>query len=107
MRREKNCETKLGTFWSLTFPRKHFLVPQNTSRILGLEKLPKTESCVRNKEIERNSDGGPTGIGGCSPISKWINPPSLGSNGPHCVEFLHEMGKLLLNLVPGKTLALV
>ena len=31
----------------------------------------------------------------------------LGSNGPHCVEFLHEMRKLLLNLVPGEPLALV
>jgi len=30
----------------------------------------------------------------------------LGSNGPHCIEFLHEMRKLLLNLVPGEPLAL-
>ena len=31
----------------------------------------------------------------------------IGSNGPYCVECLQEMGKLLLNLVPGKPLALV
>ena len=47
------------------------------------------------------------GIGGWLPISTWIIPPPLGINGPHCVEFLHEMRKLLLNLVLGETLALV
>jgi hypothetical protein len=26
------------------------------------------------------------GKGGWPPISTWINPPSLGSNGLHCVE---------------------
>jgi hypothetical protein len=31
----------------------------------------------------------------------------LGSNGPHCIKFLHQMGKLLLNLTPGEPLALV
>ena len=31
----------------------------------------------------------------------------LGINGPHCVERLHEMGKLPLNLVPSEPLALV
>jgi hypothetical protein len=49
----------------------------------------------------------PVGKGGWPPISTWINPPSLGSNGPHCIEFLHEMRKLLLNLVPGEPFALV
>jgi hypothetical protein len=49
----------------------------------------------------------PAGKGGWPPISTWINPPSLGSNGPHSVEFLHEMMKLLLNLVPGEPFALV
>ena len=51
--------------------------------------------------------GGLSGIGGWPPISTWIIPPPLGSNGPHCVECLHEMRKLLLNLVPGEPLALV
>ena len=34
---------------------------------------------------------------------------SLGpkNNGPHCVEFLHEMKKLLLNLVPCDPLSLL
>ena len=53
------------------------------------------------------SAGGLGGIGGWPLISTWIIPPPLGNNGPHCVEFLHEMRKLLLNLVPGEPLALV
>ena len=40
-------------------------------------------------------------------IPTWIIPPPLGSDGPQCVKFLHEMRKLLLNLVPGEPLALV
>ena len=59
------------------------------------------------KQTERDNGGAPSGIGGWPPISTWIIPPPLGSNGPHCVEFLHEMRKLLLNLVPGEPLALV
>jgi hypothetical protein len=39
-------------------------------------KLPKmSESCFE-----------PVGKGGWPPISIWINPPSLGSNGLHCIE---------------------
>jgi hypothetical protein len=49
----------------------------------------------------------PVGKGGWPPISTWINPPSFGRNGPHFVEFLHEMRKLLLNLAPGEPSSLV
>jgi hypothetical protein len=43
-------------------------------------KLPKLlESCF---EL--------VGKGGWPPISTWINPPSLGRNGLHCVEFPGE-----------------
>jgi len=59
------------------------------------------------KIIERDYGGAPSGIGGWPPISTWIIPPPLGSNGPHCVKFLHEMRKFLLNLVPGEPLSLV
>jgi hypothetical protein len=44
----------------------------------------------------------PVGIGGWPPISTWINPLSLGSNGIHCVEFPGERGKHLLNLNLGE-----
>jgi hypothetical protein len=47
------------------------------------------------------------GRGGWPPIYKWINPPSLGSNGIHYIEFPNQMRKLLLNLARGEPLPLV
>jgi hypothetical protein len=47
------------------------------------------------------------GKGGWPPISIWINPPSLGRNGLHCIEVPHQMRKFLLNLASGEPLALV
>jgi hypothetical protein len=47
------------------------------------------------------------GKGGWPPISIWINPTSLGSNGLHCVEVPHQMRKFLLNLASGEPLGLV
>jgi hypothetical protein len=47
------------------------------------------------------------GKGGWALISIWINPPSLGINGIHCIEFPHQMRTFLLNLAPGEPLALV
>ena len=62
---------------------------------------------LRKLKVERNNGGCPCGLDRWPSISAWIIPPPLGSNGPHCVEFLHEMRKLLLNLVLGEPLALV
>jgi hypothetical protein len=45
--------------------------------------------------------------GGWPLISIWINPPSLGINGIHCIYFPHKIRKFLLNLAPGELLALV
>ena len=92
------------------FSKKRRLGPQNSSRSLGPEKLLKIVNCAIIKETERTvriTRGYPRGISGWPPISTWIIPPPLGSNGPHCVEFLHEMRELLLHLVPGEPLALV
>ena len=47
------------------------------------------------------------GKGGWTPISIWINTPSLGINGIHCVDFPLQIRKFLLNLAPGEPLALV
>jgi hypothetical protein len=47
------------------------------------------------------------GKGGWPPISTWINPSSLGSNGIHCVQFPRERKKHLLNLNLGELLALL
>jgi hypothetical protein len=49
----------------------------------------------------------PVGKGGWPPISTWINPPSLGSNGLHCVEFPGEREKRLLDLHLGELLVLL
>ena len=65
-----------------------------TAKNSKLPKLP--ENCFE-----------PVGKGGWPPISIWINPPSLGSNGLHCIEVPHQMRKFMLNLAPGKPLALV
>jgi hypothetical protein len=66
----------------------------------------------RNRKTAKNSKlpencFEPVGIGGWPPISTWINPPSLGSNGIHCIEFPGERGKRLLNLKLGELLALL
>jgi hypothetical protein len=49
----------------------------------------------------------PVGKGGWPPISTWINPPSLGINGLHYIDFPHQMRKFLLKLAPGEALSLV
>jgi hypothetical protein len=49
----------------------------------------------------------PVGKGGWPPISTSINPPSLGSNVLHCIEFPGERRKRLLNLNLGELLALL
>ena len=49
----------------------------------------------------------PVEKGGWPPISTWINPPSLGSNGLHWIEFPGEREKHLLNLHLRELLALL
>jgi hypothetical protein len=82
-----------------SFPKNLHLGPQNgpevkTAKNSKLPKLP--ENCFE-----------PVGKGGWPLISTWINPPSLGSNGIHCVEFLGEREKHFLNLHLGELLALL
>jgi hypothetical protein len=60
-------------------------------------KLPKfSENCFE-----------PVEKGGWPSISTWINSPSFGSNGLHCVECPREREKCLLNLHLGELLALL
>jgi hypothetical protein len=40
-------------------------------------------------------------------MSTWISPPPLKNNGLNYIKFLHQMGKLLLNLTPGEPLSLM
>jgi len=49
----------------------------------------------------------PTRRGGWPLISPCINPPSLGINNLHCVEFSHHMRKFLLKFSLGEPLVVV
>jgi hypothetical protein len=80
--------------------KKNHLGPQNGPRSLGPEKTTK------NSKLPKTYFE-PVGIGGFPSISTWIDPPSLGSNGLHYVEFMGERGKCLLNLNLGELLALL
>ena len=85
----KNLNLEKPSFGPSKWPQK--LKPAKNSK---LPKLP--ETCF-----------GPVGEGGWPSISTWINPPSLGSNGLHCIQFPGERGKWLLNLNLGDLLALL
>jgi hypothetical protein len=66
----------------------------------------RTQKTAKNSKFPKNYFE-PVIIGGFPPISTWINPPSLGRNGIHCVEFPGERGKHLLNLNLGELLTLL
>jgi hypothetical protein len=64
---------------------------------------------TKNSKLPKLSENyfEPVGKGGWPLISTWINPPSLGINFIHCVEFPGERTKRLLNLNLGELLALL
>jgi hypothetical protein len=82
--------------------KKRRLGPQNGTRSSGPKKLLKIVNYQNCQKVVLL-----VGKGGLPPISTWINPPSLGSNDLHCVEFPYQMRKFLLNLAPGEPLSLV
>jgi hypothetical protein len=101
-----NAQDKIASLDDIlreTYPKKHHLGPQNGPGSSGPKKTAKNSKLPKLPE----TCFGPVGEGGWPPISTWINPPSLGSNGLHCVEFLGERGKRLLNLNLGDLLALL
>ena len=61
-----------------------------------------TRTCWTN-----NCQEEPVTIGGWPPISTWISPPPLGRNGLHCIDFPHQVRKLMLNLASSEPLALL
>jgi hypothetical protein len=85
----ENLDLKKPSFRPSKWPRK--LKPAKNSK---LSKLPENYF----EPVEK---------GGWPPISTWINPPSLGSNGLHCVEFPGEREKRLLDLHLGELLVLL
>jgi len=80
-------DLKKPSFGPSKWPRK-----LKTAKNSKLSKLP--EHCF--EPIEK---------GGWPPISTWINPPSLGRNGVHFLEFPRDKEKCLLNLHLGVLLA--
>jgi hypothetical protein len=85
----ENIDPKKPSFRPSKWPQK--------LKIAKNSKLPKfPENCFE-----------PVGKGGWPPISTWINPPSLGSNGLHCVEFPWERENRLLNQHLDELLALL
>jgi hypothetical protein len=72
-------------------------------------KWPRKLKTAKNSKLPKLLENcfEPVGQGGHPPISTWINPPSLGSNGLHCVEFSGEREKSLLNLHLGELLVLL
>jgi hypothetical protein len=85
----ENLDLEKPSFGPSKWPRK-----LKTAKNSKLSKLP--ENCFE-----------PVKKGVWPLISTWINPPSLGSNGLHCVEFPGERQKHLLNLHLGELLALL
>jgi hypothetical protein len=85
----ENLNLEKPSFRPSKWPQK--LKPAKNSK---LPKLP--ENCFE-----------PVGKGGWPPISTWINPPSLGRNGLHCIEFPGEREKHLLDLHLGELLVLL
>jgi hypothetical protein len=75
----------------------------------GPSKWPRKLKPAKNSKLPKWPENyfEPFGKGGWPPISTWINPPSLGSNGLHCVEFPGEKEKRLLNLHLGELLVLL
>jgi hypothetical protein len=75
----------------------------------GPSKWPRKLKPAKNSKLPKLPENyfEPFGKGGWPPISTWINPPSLGSNGLHCVEFPGEREKRLLNLHLGELLVLL
>jgi hypothetical protein len=83
------------------------LNPEKTS--IRPSKWPQKLKTAKNSKFPKLPENGleRVGKGGWPPISTWINPPSLGSNDLHCIEFLGEREKSLLDLHLDEMLAML
>jgi hypothetical protein len=105
--------------WKGIVEEIHFggsIMPSDIIENLDLEKTsfrpskwPRKLKPTKNSKLPKCSENyfEPFGKGGWPSISTWINPPSLGSNGLHCVEFSGEREKHLLNMHLGELLVLL
>jgi hypothetical protein len=113
------CFRRMIARWKGIIEEIHFggsMMPLAIIENLDLEKpsfrpskWPQKLKPAKNSKLPKLSENcfDPVGKGGWPPISTWINPPSLGSNGFHCVEFPGEKEKRLLNLHLGELLVLL
>ena len=104
--------------WKGNIEEIHFggsIMPLNIIENLYLEKnsfrpskWPRKWKPAKNSKLPKwpKNCFEPFGKGGWPPISTWINPPSLGINGHHCIKCLRERGKRLMNLHLGESFAL-
>jgi hypothetical protein len=75
----------------------------------GPSKWPRKFKPAKNSKLPKLPENyfEPVGKGRWPLISTCINPPSLGSNGLHCIELSWEREKYLLTLHLGELLALL
>ena len=88
-------------FWGSIMPLTIIenIDPKKTS--FRPSKWPRKLKTAKNSKLPKLLENffEPVGKGGWPLISTWINPPSLGRNGLHCVECPREREKHWLNLV--------
>jgi hypothetical protein len=96
-------------FWGLIIPSAIIENIDLEKPSFGHSKWPQKLKPTKNSKLPKLPENcfEPVGKGGWQPISTWINPPSLGSNGLHCVEFPRESEKHLLDLHLGELLVLL
>jgi hypothetical protein len=105
--------------WKGIFKEIHFggsILPLSTIDNLYLEKCsfrpskwPWKLKPAKNSKLQKLPANcfEPVGKGGWPLISSWINPPSLGRNGLHCIELPGKREKRLLDVHLGELLALL
>jgi hypothetical protein len=96
-------------FWGSMMPLAITYNLYHKKPSFGPSKWPQKLKTAKNSKLPKLPENysKPVGKGGWPPISTWINPPSLGRNGLHCIEFLGEREKHFLNMHLGELLALL
>jgi hypothetical protein len=105
--------------WKVIVKEIHFgglIMPLAIIENLDLEKPSFSHSkwsrklkTAKNSKLPKLSENcfEPVRKGRWPPISTWINPPSLGRNGIHCIECPGEREKLFLSLHLGELLVIL
>jgi hypothetical protein len=96
-------------FWFSIMPFSTIKNPDLENPSFGPLKWSRKLKTAKNSKFPKLLENyfEPFENGGWPLISTWINPPSLGINVLHCVDFSREREKRLLNLHLGVPLALL